>query len=98
MRQWTRGLGLCLTALLTGLEAWLVRCWLWGRQYLQTWGAAENPYAAEDTEMAGLLALLVLPLCLTALAWTVYAMVLKDKAGKSPDGEIEARDNADNIL
>ena len=43
----------------------------------------ENPYAAEDAELAGLCALILLPLWLAALAWAVYETVLwwKKRAG-----------------
>ena len=65
-----------LTAILTALEALLAWKWLWGTRYVLEYGAAENPYAAEDAEIAGICALLLLPLALTALAWTVYGTVL----------------------
>ena len=84
-------------ALLTALEGLLA--WLWGRGtlYVMRAGAAENPYAAEDAEIAGLCALLLLPLCLAA--WALYKVVLPvEKAGPSPRGEIEAKKNADDIL
>ena len=103
MRRLARGLGLVLglvlTAALTGLEALLAWNWFWLTLYVMEDGRAENPYAAEDADIAGICALLLLPLCLAALAWVVYEIVARlEKAGGSPDGEIEAKKNADNLL
>ena len=53
-----------LTAALTALEALLVWSWLRGVRYVAEFGAAENPYAAEDMEIAGICALALLPLAL----------------------------------
>ena len=83
MRRLARTVGAALTAALTGLEALLVWVWLRGTMYVMKFGKAENPYAAEDAEVAGLCALMLLPLCLAALAWAVYETVLwwKKRAG-----------------
>ena len=72
-----------LTAALTALEALLVWSWLWGVGYVAEFGAAENPYAAEDMEIAGICALALLPLALAALAWAARRIVLwgKKRAG-----------------
>lgn len=45
-------------------------------RYVAEYGAAENPYAAEDMEIAGICALALLPLCLAALAWAVYRVAI----------------------
>ncbi len=71
--------GALLTAALAGLELLLFRAWLRGTLYVIRYGAEENPYAAEDAEIAGICALLLLPLCLAALAWSVYKAVLRRK-------------------
>ena len=65
-----------LTAALTVLEALLVWSWLWGVGYVAEFGAAENPYAAEDMEIAGICALALLPLFLAA-AWALCRIVLR---------------------
>lgn len=72
-----------LTAALTVLEALLVWSWLWGVGYVAEFGAAENPYAAEDMDIAGICALALLPLALAALAWAARQIVLwsKKRAG-----------------
>ncbi len=72
-----------LTAALTALEALLVWSWLRGVRYVAEFGAAENPYAAEDMEIAGICALALLPLALAALAWAARRIVLwsKKRAG-----------------
>lgn len=69
------GLAGCLTV----LELLLGWSWLRGMLYVMRYGAAENPYAAEDMEIAGICALLVLPLFLAALAWAVYRVVIHRK-------------------
>ena len=74
------GLLLGLTACLAALEAVLAWGWLRGSLYVTRWGAAENPYAAEDAEIAGICALLLLPLLLAALAWTGYRMKKRAEA------------------
>jgi hypothetical protein len=82
--EWlARAAGAALTAALTGLEALLAWGWLRGTRYVMTYGKLENPYAAEDAELAGLCALILLPLWLAALAWAVYETVLwwKKRAG-----------------
>lgn len=66
------GAAACFMALEGGL-AW---AWLQGTLYVTRYGADENPYAAEDTELAGLCALALLPLALTALAWAAYRIVI----------------------
>lgn len=71
--------GAALTAALTGLEALLAWGWLRGTRYVTTYGKLENPYAAEDAEIMGICALLLLPLWLAALGWTVYGLVLRRK-------------------
>ena len=58
-------------AVLLPLEALLAWAWLRGTLYVQKYGAAENPYAAEDAEIAGFCALVLLPLCLAA-GWAAY--------------------------
>lgn len=75
--------GAVLTAALTGLEFLLFWAWLRGTLYVRKYGRLENPYAAEDAEIAGICALALLPLCLAALAWSVYKAVLwrKKRAG-----------------
>ena len=65
-----------LTAALTALEALLVWSWLGGVRYVAEFGAAENPYAAEDMEIAGICALALLPLFLAA-AWALCRIVLR---------------------
>ena len=61
---------------MTGLETLLAWSWLQGTLYVARYGRAENPYAAEDAEVAGICALVLLPLCVGALAWAAYEMVL----------------------
>ena len=68
-----------LTACLTTLELLFAWGWLRGTLYVMKYGAAENPYAAEEAEIMGLCALLLLPLTLAALAWVVYKMILRCK-------------------
>lgn len=72
-----------LTACLTALEALLAWTWLRGMRYVAIYGAEENPYAAEDMEIAGICALILLPLFLAALAWAVCRIILwsKKRAG-----------------
>ena len=72
-----------LAAGLTALEASLFWIWLQGARYVAEYGAAENPYAAEDMEIAGICALILLPLFLAALAWAVCRIILwsKKRAG-----------------
>ena len=65
-----------LTAALTALEALLVWSWLRGVRYVAEFGAAENPYATEDMEIAGICALALLPLFLAA-AWALCRIVLR---------------------
>ena len=69
------GLSWAAAALLAALEIPLAWSWLWGTAYVMKYGAVENPYAAEDAEIAGILALLALPLFLAALAWAVSETV-----------------------
>ena len=75
-----------LTACLAALEAALGGSWLWGTLYVAAAGAEENPYAAEDAEIAGLLALYLLPLFLAALACGIAFHRWKRKkwAGEAP--------------
>ncbi|MEY8386872.1 hypothetical protein AALC17_06160 [Oscillospiraceae bacterium 38-13] len=69
------GISWAAAALLTALEAPLAWGWIWGTRYVLKYGAEENPYAAEDAEIMGILALAVLPLFLAALTWAVYETV-----------------------
>ena len=71
--------GAALVAVLTGLEALLAWGWLQGTRYVMAYGKLENPYAAEDAGIMGICALLLLPLWLAALGWTVYGLVLRRK-------------------
>ena len=57
-----------LAAGLTALEASLFWIWLQGARYVAEYGAAENPYAAEDMAL--------LPLFLAA-AWALCRIVLR---------------------
>ena len=70
------GLLLGFTACVTTLELLFAWGWLRGMSYILRYGAAENPYAAEDADIAGICALLLLPLCLGALAWAARETVL----------------------
>ena len=79
MGVWKKVLTACLTACLTALEAALAAGWIRMSRYVEAAGAAENPYAAEDMEIAGICALALLPLCLAALAWAVYRVVIHCK-------------------
>lgn len=65
-----------LAAGLTALEASLFWIWLQGARYVAEYGAAENPYATEDMEIAGICALALLPLFLAA-AWALCRIVLR---------------------
>ena len=69
-----------LTACLTVLELLLAGNWLWGPLYILQYGAAENPYAAEDAEITGILAIYLLPLVLAAWAGTVFWIMLRYKS------------------
>ncbi len=71
------GLLLGLTACLTVLELLLAGNWLWGTLYILQYGAAENPYAAEDAEITGILAIYLLPLVLAAWAGTIFWSILR---------------------
>ena len=73
-------LWLLLTGVVTALEAVLTWLWLRGSVYVLRYGAEENPYAAEDAEIAGICALMLLPLFLFALAWMGYR-ISKKRAG-----------------
>ena len=66
-------------AVLTELEALLAWGWLQGTRYVMAYGKLENPYAAEDAGIMGICALLLLPLWLAALGWTVYGLALRRK-------------------
>ncbi len=68
-----------LTACLTTLELLLACGWLRGMLYVMKYGAAGNPYAAEDMEIAGICALALLPLSLAALAWAVCRIASRSK-------------------
>ena len=83
-RRLRLGASWTLAALLVLPEGALASLWLRGMRYLRQYGAAENPYAAENTEIAGLLALFLLPLVLAALAWAIYETVLWKKRDKGP--------------
>lgn len=82
------GLLLGTAACLTVLEVMLAVGWLRGKSYIMRYGAAENPYAAEDTEITGLLALLLLPLVLAALAGSVSWIMLRHKT-RARDARLE---------
>ena len=58
------GLAGCLAV----LEILLAAGWLRGTLYVLAAGAGDNPYAAEDAEIAGICALYLLPLFLAAAA------------------------------
>lgn len=58
------GLAGCLAV----LEILSAASWLRGTLYVMSAGAADNPYAAEDAEIAGICALYLLPLFLAAVA------------------------------
>ena len=97
LRRLEAGVCLVLALALTGAEVWLAWSWLRGTLYVMRAGAAENPYAAEDADIAGLCALLLLPLGI--IAWAMYKVVSPvEKEGVSPSGEIEAKRHADDIL
>ncbi len=65
-----------LSSALITVEALLGWAWLRGTLYVMRFGRAENPYAAEDAEIAGICALILLPPALAALAWIVYRVVI----------------------
>lgn len=72
--------------LLSAAETWLAWAWIQGTLYVRRYGGAEtNPYAAEDAEIAGVIALALFPLALAALVWAVYctARCRKEKTGKT---------------
>ena len=73
------GLLLGFTACVTTLELLFAWGWLRGMSYILRYGAAENPYAAEDAEMMGIFALLLMPLALAALAGAVSWIRLQYK-------------------
>lgn len=79
LRRLETGMLWILTVGLTALEGLLAWTWLRGMLYVAEYGAAENPYAAEDMEIAGICALVLLPLFLAALAWAVCRIVLWSK-------------------
>ena len=83
LRRLETGMLWILTVGLIALEGLLVWTWLRGMLYVAEYGAAENPYAAEDMEIAGICALILLPLFLAALAWAVCRIILwwKKRAG-----------------
>ena len=85
----TLALGICwvLTAALTALETTLAWNWRRGMLYLAEAGAAQNPYAAEDTENSGLCALLLLPLVLAALTGTVSWTIWQHKKRANAQSE-----------
>ena len=61
-----------LAAGLTALEASLFWIWLQGARYVAEYGAAENPYAAEEAWLLGTCAgILFLPAA-ALLAWGIY--------------------------
>ena len=74
------GLLLGLTACLAVLESLFAGNWLRGTLYVMRCGAAENPYAAEDAEITGILAIYLLPLVLAAWAGTVFWIMLRYKS------------------
>ena len=76
--------GLCwlVTAVLALLEAACLYQWIDGTLYVRKWGAAENPYAAEDAWMAGIFSLLAAVPLLVMLALAVYYTIKLRKRGK----------------
>ena len=74
------GLSWGLAACLTTLELLFAWGWLRGTLYVMRYGAAENPYAAEDAELMGIFALVLLPLAAAALGWALYRTVCKKRA------------------
>ena len=56
-----------LTACLTVMEILFAVSWLRGTLYVMSAGIEDNPYAAEEAEIAGICALYLLPLLLVAL-------------------------------
>ena len=66
-----------LTAALAGLESVLTVSWLKWTLYLMEYGREENPYVAEDADIAGFCALRLLPLTLAALYWAVRQLISK---------------------
>ncbi len=96
MRRYVRA-ALCLlawgiTLLIGGCEAALVWLWRQGTQYVAQFGAAENPYAAEEAADAGLFAVLLLPLFALALCGAIYGTGRwkddwKKRAGRAPGEE-----------
>ena len=88
LRRLEAGVCLVLALALTGAEVWLAWSWLRGTLYVMRAG---------DAEIAGLCALLLLPLGI--IAWAMYKVVSPvEKEGVSPSGEIEAKRHADDIL
>ena len=80
-----RGMLWVLTALLTALEVCLAWLWLKLTLYVMEYGRAENPYAAEDAEITGIIAALLLPLTLAALIWAVRRIMLRYKSCERRD-------------
>lgn len=83
LRMLASGLLLGLAACLTALELVLAWAWLRGTLYVMRYGAAENPYAAEDADIAGLCALMLLPLLLVVLACMGYRIIWCRKRAKT---------------
>ena len=91
MRRLALVLSWALAVLLTAAEALLARSWIEGARYVARYGAAENPYAAENAEIAGICALLLLPLVVSAAALAVYCTVY----GRKKRAEAWRRDRGD---
>ena len=79
MRRLALAVSWTLAVLLSAAEALLFWSWIQGTQYVARYGAAENPYAAEDAEIAGICAMILLPLVLAAVALAVYCTVFGRK-------------------
>ena len=90
-----RGILWVLTALLTALEVCLAWLWLKLTLYVMEYGRAENPYAAEDAEITGIIAALLLPLTLAALIWAVRRIMLRYKSCERRD---RGEEYADDLL
>lgn len=90
-----RGILWVLTALLTALEVCLAWLWLKGTLYVMEYGRAENPYAAEGAELAGIFAALLLPLTLAALIWAARRVIFWYKSCERRD---RGEEYADDLL
>lgn len=72
-----------IAALLMLLEGSLIYLWIDRARYIMEWGVEENPYAAEDAWVAGVLTLLtVFPLLLMLVA-AISSTIKLRKRGKN---------------